>query len=226
MTTPKRRVRDVDAAARARALKIWIFAGGPGGFLGFLGGLYGGGSIGAALLGMVLATGGVGIFALVVTEGAGWSFARIHNPSGASTPHRPQFSRAESLVARERYSEAIEAYEAFIRKHPDAPEPYLAVARLLRDELGRNEEAVRWFKRARREARLDRKQEMLVSREIVETYRSKMEAPLRAAPELARACERFAGTPEGERARKELAELKELMERGGGHSSTEPTTRG
>lgn len=228
--------RDVDAAARVRALKIWLYAAGPGGLVGFLGGAFVGGSVWTGLLGAILAALGVGGLVFALTEGAGWSVGRIHHPSGASTPHRPEYSHAESLVVRKKYDEAMEAYREFIRESPEVPEPYLAIARLLRDELGRYEEAVRWFKRARAESRLGRQHEVLVSREIVEIYRRRMEAPLKAAPELARMRERFADTPEGEWAGRELAEVRERVRRteaggrplidGAGDGGEDPGERG
>ena len=53
--------------------------------------------------------------------------------------------------------------------------------------------------------------EMVLVRELTELYRHRIGAPARAAPLLARIAERHEGSPDGEWAREELAEVKRLM---------------
>lgn len=206
-----RRPRDRDVAASARWLKLVAWGGLPGALIGFLIGLFGGGGILWGVLGAVVCGGGAVAFGAGLAEGAGRMAETLYNPSGASTPYRTDYSHAETLAARGRYDEAIEAYESAVAENPGEPEPYIRIARLLRDELGRFEAAARWFRRVRRDARTSDRQEVLVGRELVELYRDRMDLPFKAAPELARLAERLGDGPEGEWARRELAELKERL---------------
>ena len=73
------------------------------------------------------------------------------------------------------------------------------------------EEAARWFKRARSEAQISDGQALLASREMIELYTVQLGQPAKAAPELARLAEKYEGTPEGNWARDELAEVKRGM---------------
>lgn len=159
------------------------------------------------LAGAAIVTG----FVFMMVEGGGHVASRIYHPSGSSTPHKRDYSLAASLAIRGQYAEAAEAYEIAISEFPDDPEPYLRLARLLRDEMDRPEDAVIWFKRARADARISDGQRMLASRELVELYTVKLDQPAKAAPELARLAEKYAGRPEGEWAKNELADVKRRM---------------
>jgi len=139
--------------------------------------------------------------AAVVARVAGWH-------SGKSTPYTPSYSYAQSLAARGDYEGAIAAYELEIAKAPRVPEPYLRVARLLRLQLKRYEDAVHWLRRVRREAELTTKQELMVTREIAEIYLTLIGDERGAVPELARLAERFPGSAEAGWARDRLAEIK------------------
>ena len=179
---------------------------GAGGFLGLLGGM----NFGHPLLGAVLGAAVVGIGSWAVSEMTGEAMTVIYNPSGGSTPHGEHYSQAEALAVRGHYEDAVAAYEALLAEHPDNPETYVRVARLLRDKMGRAGAAAGWFRRA-----LATKPavgvELAISRELVELYRHKIGAPSKAAPLLARIAERFEGKPEGEWASNQLAEVKRLM---------------
>lgn len=205
-------VRDVDSARQARFARAfgWLGVAGLmwGGLVGSLVGGVGGALLGG-LAGVVLVGGGGGLVILLVTDRLGGMAGALYNPSGRTTPHRHDHSYAKSLVARGAFEEAIRAYEDSVALDPADPTPYVAVARILRDELGSFEEAARWFRRARLDAQLDPGYELLVGRELVELYRGRLAQPRRAAPELARLAERFEGTPEGEWAESELRSLKE-----------------
>lgn len=129
-------------------------------------------------------------------------------PSGRSTPKARGYSHAESLVARGRYAEAVDAYERAIAEDPKDPRPYLEVARLHRDRLDRLEEAAAWFKRALQDSDADPGLAGLVRRELFELYVVRMQAPEKAAPFLARAAEELAGTAEGAWAAEKLTEVR------------------
>lgn len=153
----------------------------------------------------------VSLGALWIVSSAGSAVSTLYTPSGTATPHRKEHSRAEALVARGMYQEAVDALELAVGDDPGDPGPYLRIARIHRDHLGKPEEAARWFRRALREATLPAGQAFLTRRELVELYAHRMGAPEKALPELARMAEELAGTPEGEWAAAELREIKARM---------------
>src|SRR5690242_6438589 len=135
-----KRLKDVDSAEVAYRLKIitWTLpialAGTAAG--GFLGGLIGG------VIGFAIAGPGVYFFALAVVERGGHLASQVYAPDGASTPHKQEFSQAESLVARGRYEEAVVAFEIHCAEYPDDPDPYFRLARLYASKMERYEDAV------------------------------------------------------------------------------------
>ena len=65
--------------------------------------------------------------------------------------------------------------------------------------------------RALEEAELRGRWEAVLVRELAELYRHRIGSPARAAPLLSRFADGHEGTPEGEWAREELADIKRLM---------------
>jgi len=188
-----------------------------GGMAGFFVGRQGGGSPG--LLALLGAVAGFALFYLVIAAivgASGRAAATVYMPGGrGSAARRDEYSLAESLAARGRFEDAVSVFQEALSERPEEPTPYLRIARISRDELDRPEDAIRWFRKARSEARLDGAELALVSRELIELYRKRGE-PAKAAPELARLAEVRAGTPEGAWAERELAEVKREMREGGG----------
>jgi tetratricopeptide (TPR) repeat protein len=157
----------------------------------------------------------VGVWAitqLAITVGSAIA-GRSLGLTGDTTPPRREYSAPQALAAQGRYEEAALAWEIAAAESAGDPEPYLALARLFRDHLGRPEDAAGWFRRARRDAALPPGYDLLVSQELIELYRSKLGQPERAIPELARICERFPGTPNAAAAERELATLRETLVR-------------
>lgn len=213
----KYKIRDVDAAFRGRFLQAFGWLAMAGLFWGgLIGGLMGGfpGAVLGGLGGILLLGVGGGGAVTLFTERMGGTARVLYNPSGSSTPRQRDYSYAKSLAARGAYREAIQAYEEALAEEPLNPAPYLAISRILRDDLEEYQQAARWLRRTRREAELDRGQEILVARELVELYRHRVGEPRKAAPELARLAESFPDTREGEWAARELRELKESMKEG------------
>jgi len=203
-------LRDVDTVDRA--MLAWSLIAGAlglimGGFLGLLVAHEGWPAWIAVLCPFAGAAGVVGLVRLVVGGGT-TAAGTVYNPSGRTTPHRREHSRAEALAARGEYEEAVTAFELAVAEDPSDPWPYLRVARIYRDHLGRPEDAARWFRRASREARTG---SVIARKELVELYMHHMEAPRKAVPELARMAEELAGTPEGEWAAAKLRHVKELL---------------
>lgn len=207
-----RHVHQLDRVNRIRILLGALLGAPIGGMAGFFAGRQGAGSPG--LLALAGAVAGVGVLyvvirAIVGTSGRVASTVYMPRGRGSAAPRR-EHSLAESLAARGRFEDAVSVLQEAVAENPDDPVPYVRIARISRDELDRPDDAVRWFRRARSEARLGEGEASLVTRELIELHRARGE-PRKAAPELARLAEMRAGTPEGSWAQRELAELKRSM---------------
>ncbi len=211
-----RRLRDVDTANRVQVYQAaaWAVCVGaalsiPVAFL--LQAKWGWPVWLAGLVAFVIFAGAIFGVSLAVIGTAGRAAGTIHNPSGKATPYRQDYSRAASLAIRGDYEEAADAYRDHIAERPDDLEPYLRLARLLRDQLGSYQDAADAFKAGRRAARITSRQEVLITRELIELATDKLRDPVQAAPELARLIQHFPGSPEAKWARTELQEVRRLM---------------
>jgi hypothetical protein len=142
---------------------------------------------------------------------------------GGTTPRPPEYSRAQALVAQGRYREAVAAYEIGAAESDGDPEPYLAIARILRDHLGEGANAAAWFRRARRDARLTPGQQLLVAQELIELYTTRLGEPRRAIPELALISRIVPGTPHADAAARQLADLRAALPADGTEGPPPPT---
>ena len=165
------RLRDVDAAGRAHVVRIFswsLMVGVVGGSLGVFGaaqGMWGAGTI------LVMAVIGWAVslfFPLILSSLSGRAAETLYAPSGRGTPKQREDSLAESLAARGMYDEGVASFEEAIAEDPSDPTPYLKIARIYRDRLGRLDEAARWFKRALDESSLSAGTATLTPRELVE----------------------------------------------------------
>lgn len=210
---PRRDVDSAQIAFRIKALTWSLFAL----VIGFgFGALVSGFTDAPALL----VIGGCGLaFFAVSYIGSLWFGDRIagvagslYFSSGRSTPGKRQYSLADALLARGEVDDAVAELERAAAVWPDDAEPCLRLARVLRDRCGRHEDAVRQFRAA-----IARSQEpgleVAALREIIAIYTDKLDTPRRALPDLARLSQRFAGTPAGDWARRELADIKSRMDR-------------
>ena len=202
---PKGGPKDVQSDERLRAWMPFMIGAGIGfiwsPFMGipvWIGAPLVGGGV-YAITQAILALGGK-----IVSEG-------IYGASGATTPHKSDYSRPESLAVSGHHEQAIVAYEAVLSEFPEDPEPYIRIARMYRDELDRLDEAVKWFRRTRVDAKLDTARELAVTQELVDIYLHRMNTPNKAIPELARTVERFPGTPFAQWAEQQLVELRQRM---------------
>ena len=166
-------------------------------------------AIPASMAGMGLM---VGSTLLLVVRSASGTAKGLYNPSGATTPHKKEYSFPESLAMRGLYEDAISAFElVIVDERSTDPTPFLRIARIYRDDVERYEDAARWFNRALRESDMHRGLQALVRKELVELYRVKLNMPQKAAPMLARLAEDMEGTPDGEWAAQELRDVKQSM---------------
>lgn len=210
------RLKNVDAAERAYRVRA-LALGGMFGLIGavlvgpLLAAKVGGNPVFFMIASFVVVVGGVVVASEVALRSGGRVAQMIYNPQGTAV--RREYSRADSLVARGQYEDATAAYEAACLEHPEDPEPYLRLARLLRDQLARYEEAASWFERARAQSRLQGLQGLVIAQELIELYVHKLRTPRKAIPELTLLCQRYPGTPAAEAAATELQAMRELMAR-------------
>lgn len=156
----------------------------------------------------------VGVWAFVqgAVRAAGAISGRYTGLQGGTTPPKREYSAAQALAAQGRYQEAVSAYELAAAESSGDPAPYVAIARLLRDHVGDLEAAAAWFRRTRRDARLDPGQELLVTQELIELYTKRLGQPHRAIPELARIPRLLPGSPQAAAAEREIAALRSTIQ--------------
>mgnify|MGYP001591330394 CR=1 FL=1 len=157
----------------------------------------------------------VTLVALAIANSAGSAASNLYSPASGAPPRPKEYSQAESLVARGRYEEAVDAFELAVAEDPGDPTPYLRIARVYRDHLAKPEDAARWFRRAVRESAPPPGTLFLARKELVEIYTHRLGAPERALPELARMAEELAGTQEGDWAAREIRDIKARVSEGG-----------
>ena len=136
---------------------------------------------------------------------AGRAFAKTVTGAG-DLPPAPGFSYQESLVARGRYQEAVDAYRAHLAGAPRDFQARLALAAILRDRLQLPEAARTELLEARR---LDPPPavEFAIGNALIDLAGRQGDRG-RELAELARFAARFKGTPEGGRAREAIARIK------------------
>lgn len=99
-------------------------------------------------VGLVAGSAAFGAVALgvpLLVHVAGGTVRAFVQPSGASTPPRPDYSRVDALLIRDRVAEAARLLEDATIDRPQDPEPYLRRARVARDHERDPSLARHWF---------------------------------------------------------------------------------
>ena len=140
-------LRDRDTADTLQRLQAATWGGSIGFLLGMFVGMALNDKFGWPLLPSMIGAAaviGVWIYAIIrfTTLGGGRAARAIYNPSGSSTPYAHDYSQAQSMVAQGDYRNAATLYRDYINANPTDGEASLRLARLLRDHLGRYDEAV------------------------------------------------------------------------------------
>lgn len=159
--------------------------------------------------GMATAVGGFMAWGLAGLAGGGVAggASTLLGWRGSSTPRAPDHSAARARAVRGDLHGALEILEAAIDRDPGDLLPYRTAARIL-EEAGRIEDAVRWLRRARRDARLRPEEEVRAARRSAELLMHRLERPARAAPELAWIVEHAGHGPDRAWAERELRRVK------------------
>lgn len=202
-----RKLKDRDELSRALRWRMLPFAIIAAGMM-FGAGMMTGASLGKCIITAVVAFVIVMTVPLFISDRAGRLGGSLFMPGGSGTPAVREYSLADSLVARGRFDEAVEAYALLSGDHPTDPEPRVRAARLLRDRMMRYNDAAEWFKRALAIKTLDAATEVAILREVVELYTHKLKTPTRALPFLARLAEKHGTHPAAHWARELTADIK------------------
>jgi len=142
-----------------------------------------------------------------LSDAAGRAFLSIIQPSGASCPAEPEYSRLEALAAKGDLAGALAGYEAIIQTQPGESIARLHAAELLvlaRDPA-RAEALLREVQRhpARTEAH-----DLRASNRLVDLYLGPLGEPGKALRELRRLADAHAGTAVGDGAREAIERIK------------------
>jgi tetratricopeptide (TPR) repeat protein len=207
------RLKNRDLAQDVYHLKIVLWSIGMG-VVGtaigtMLADLYGANKLFGAIAGMVVGGGGLYFIATNVVGKGAHLASQIYAPEG--TPPKREYSQAESLIARGRYEEAAVAFEIHCAEYPEDPDPYFRLARLYATHLERYEEAVVWFRRVRKDAKVSPSEDLVALQETIEILFHKLRDPRKAIPDMAALAQRHADTPAGQAAAKELALMRQLL---------------
>jgi tetratricopeptide (TPR) repeat protein len=206
--------RDVDAFEQVAKFRIfgWSLVGA---FLGFLLGVFQNvtseSSVWLIALTTLLGWASAYFGPLFLMHWVGRAGSTLYSPSGSSTPHKKEYSLAESYAVRGEYELAISTFMSAIAEGPSDPTPYLRIARLKRDQLDDAEGAAEWFKKALSESTMNGGVLLLTRKELVELYEKHMGQPEKAAPLLARIIDEHADGPDGEWALDALKRIKAFM---------------
>ena len=146
---------------------------------------------------------------IVIMRVSGRASAVLYAPSGRSTPHKREYSQAETYAVRAQYPESVAAFEEAIAADGSDPTPYL----LQRDKLGNVEASATWFLRALAESEINSGLRLLTCKELLDLYEVRMGKPERATPFLARISEERPEMSDGKWAAGELRRIKEIMAR-------------
>lgn len=167
---------------------------------------------GPAVILVILATGtvaGVGTWkwSSWFVESSGRAFLSFIQPSGKSVPYQKSYSYEQSLIARGRIQEALEAYEAARVANPDDA--------TLRGEMaeacaahGQPQRAVQLLAELREMPSASARQRMYATQRLIDLMVGPLGDRGRAMRELRRLIDEFPDTMEAAGARQALARLK------------------
>jgi hypothetical protein len=206
--------RDVDSANvafRVKAFAWSLIALLP---MALIGSRVGAGTRAPVLVTVLFAAAGfcVAFFgSLALGEWLGRAASGVFFSSGKSTAGKREYSLAESMIARGRFDEAIVEMERASLRYPEDVTPPLRLARLLRYNCERPDDAVHWFRTAAARCEDDAGMEIGILRELIEVHTHVLRTPRRALPDLARLASRHGDTAAGKRARSQMAEIRQTM---------------
>ena len=202
----KPKLRDVDTGDRVQNLRALTWSGAGGVMGAFLLGVRGG--LPGFILGFILGTALTYFGSTLLAKWLGSAGATVYMASGSSTPHKREYSLAESLAVRGQLEAAVQEYERCIAAWPEDFEPRLRLARLLRDRVQKPEDAAHWFRETLAVRDLEPQNEIAFMRELIELYTHRMRQPARALPVLAQLVARHPNSPAAAWARTEMTAIR------------------
>lgn len=213
-----KKLKDIDAADRLVRLQAAVWAG-AGAIMGAVFGVLVANRAGVGgLITLFLIVGGaVAGFSIVYFGATRFAFGtakligNIYHPDGRSTPPVREYSRARALTKQGQYDRAAAAWELNVAEFPDDAVPYMELGRLHRNQFNDYEESVAWYRKAIEKSNISRGHLLLVTQEIAEIYRHKLNQPQKAIPYLADFVRNFPNDPQADSARKQLTDLRTEM---------------
>jgi hypothetical protein len=159
---------------------------------------------------------GVGVIVGVVTtrfvygfaRGAGGALLSFLQPSGATCPAPPQYSKIEALAAQGRVAEALAAFDAVARAEPANVAVRLQAAALHARSGIDPRRAESLLQEARRAPTCTPADDVHASQRLIDLYLGSLDDRGRALRELRRLGDRHATTAVGAQAREAIARLK------------------
>ena len=142
-----------------------------------------------------------------LADGAGASFLAFLQPTGATCPAEPEYSRLEALAAAGDLAGALAGYEAVIGADPGE-----SVARLKAAELfvlaGNPQRAEQLLREVQRHPARTDSHDLRASNRLIDLYLGPLAEPGKALRELRRLADAHAGTVVGDGARDSIARIK------------------
>ena len=162
------------------------------------------------LLFALLGAGGTGALAAVAIiaglHQSGRAASALYNPTGSTTPYERVFSYQHALEMRGDIAGAMASWEALIKESPGDPAVRFAAAALFAGRGKNPARAAELYREIRRLPDATSQHEFGATNALIDLYRGALNDAGRARSELRRFAERFAGTPQGELARRALEE--------------------
>jgi hypothetical protein len=138
----------------------------------------------------------------------------LYNPTGSTTPYERVFSYQHALEMRGDIAGAAESWEALIKESPGDPAVRFAAAALFAGRGNDPARAAELYREIRQLPGATMQHEFGATNALIDLYRGPLKDEGRERSELRRFAERFAGTPQGEMARRALEEARAAADGG------------
>jgi hypothetical protein len=142
---------------------------------------------------------------------AGAAATAVTLTDGSHTPYEEQYSFQESLIARGRVAEGLQAYEQVIAEQPGRAAPRLRAAEHYAAGARDAVRAAALFREVRDMGEVSARDAVYASSRLADLYDGPLADPGRALVELRRIVERFPNSPTAAHAREAIPRLKARM---------------
>jgi hypothetical protein len=205
-----------DAGLKIKAYFYAVIAGGVSipMFIAFAGfwGLSPKKALALVVLGPIIMTITVARMALRLLEGVGAGVDKVMT-GGSSTPYTEGYSYQQSLVMRGRLDEALESYEAIIAEKDSTVDVRIRAAELYVREAKNHKRGAELLQDVIRHPLCAPGEEIYAATRLADLLSNHLGEPGKALVQLRRLADRYAGTPQGDRAREAIRAMKSVPRR-------------